>query len=74
MELRRLRVLGIVHLVNFKYLLTADDDQSLRDGQSKYFIRGEDRPLANARSFTEFRCVVGNAPGAQLLGFAGYRH
>ena len=72
MELRRLRVLGVVHLVNFKYLLTADDDQSLRDGQSQHFIRGEHRPFANARSFPEFRSVVGNAPSAQLLGFARY--
>ena len=67
-------MLGIVQFVYLEYLLSPDDDQRLCDGQPQNFVRGEDRPLADAGGFPVFRRVVGDTPGTQLLGFAGYRH
>lgn len=65
---------GIVHFVYLENFLPPDDDQRLLDREPQNFVRGEDRTLADTRGFPVFRRVVGDTPGTQLLGFAGYRH
>ena len=65
---------GIVHFVYLENFLPPDDDQRLLDRQPQNFVWGEDRPLADAGGLPEFWCVIRDTPGAQLLGFAGYRY
>ena len=65
-------MLGVVHLLYLQGLLAADNDQRLCNRETKHFIRGEDRPLADAGGLPVFRRIIGDAPGTQLLGFTGH--
>ena len=65
-------MLGVVHLLYLQGFLAADNDQRLRNRQTKHFIRGEDGSFADAGGLPVFRRIIGDAPGAQLLGFTGH--
>ena len=65
-------MLGVVHLLYLQGLLAADNNQRLCNRQTKHFIRGEDGPLADTGGLPVLRRIIGNAPGAQLLGFTGH--
>ena len=65
-------MLGVVHLLYLQGLLAADNDQRLRNRQTKHFIRGEDGSFADAGGLPVFRRIIGDAPGTQLLGFTGH--
>lgn len=63
---------GIIQLIHLQDFLAADNHKRLIYGEPQHFIRREDRPFAYAAGFPKLRCVVGNAPGTELLGLAGY--
>lgn len=64
-------MLGIVVLINLQYFFPTDDDQRLIGVHTQDFIHRHQLPPAHAAGLPVLRSVVGDAPGAQLLGLAG---
>ena len=70
----RIRMLGIVQLVDAQYLFAADDDQRLVDGQAQHFVRGQHRAAPDTDCLAVLWGIAGDLKGIEHLGTAGNGH
>ena len=62
---------GVIEFIHLQYLLPSQYDQGFFKRKAKYFIRGQELAFTNGAGLPVFRRIIGDAPGAQLLRFAG---
>ena len=63
-------VLGIIKLIKLQDIMTSDNAKKFFVWKPQHFIRRQHRAFSHAAGFPKFRCIVGDPPGTQLLGFA----
>ena len=71
MQLLGFRVLGIVVFINLQYISSAQDDQCPVHIHAQHFVHGHQLAFAHTTGLPVLWCIVGDAPGTQLLGLAG---
>lgn len=64
-------VLGIVVFINLQYIFSSDDNQGAVHIHTQHFVHSQQFAFAHAAGLPVLRRIVGDTPGAKLLGLAG---
>ena len=65
-------VFAVVKLVHLQYVFSSLDYKRTVKVETEHFIHGIELAATNTAGFPILWRIVGNAPGAKLLGLAGY--